>query len=316
MTESLNKPQITINENLHHAEEKIAAKIEFLKNDRNFLNKIHDRQFGCITKTWKDMAKIALTKVCCCGLGALGITSEMLTRFGFGYGEKNGITVVDMDVYDESNFVRQYGARTESIGVSKATYTRVLLQQLGLARVRAIHAEVSPDNVDDLIKDANLVIHTIDGIKGAIALAEACRRKGILAIEGWGLMFNNAIVHHPDGPTWTEAYGVTDFLKDKDVADLTRDEELQITGRVLSKLSRIPGLAKRYDEKSIELMKKTQMTGRTSVFIWGTAHQLLSEAVKNVLGFGVRSKAPIMHLYDPFTLQGFRYDLMREQIIP
>ncbi len=290
MTESLNKPQITINENLHHAEEKIAAKIEFLKNDRNFLNKIHDRQFGCITKTWKDMAKIALTKVCCCGLGALGITSE--------------------------NFVRQYGARTESIGVSKATYTRVLLQQLGLARVRAIHAEVSPDNVDDLIKDANLVIHTIDGIKGAIALAEACRRKGILAIEGWGLMFNNAIVHHPDGPTWTEAYGVTDFLKDKDVADLTRDEELQITGRVLSKLSRIPGLAKRYDEKSIELMKKTQMTGRTSVFIWGTAHQLLSEAVKNVLGFGVRSKAPIMHLYDPFTLQGFRYDLMREQIIP
>ncbi|MHC1591548.1 MAG: ThiF family adenylyltransferase, partial [Candidatus Helarchaeales archaeon] len=202
-----------------------------------------------------------------------------------------------------------------SIGVSKAIYTKILLQQLGLAEIKAIHSEVSPSNVDEIMKDANLVIHTIDGIKGAIALTEACQRKGILAIEGWGMMFTNAIVHHPDGPSWPEVYGVEDIIHGKDVESLTKEEEQAITSRIMSKFARIPNLINLYEPSSVERMMKGEIGGRTSVFIWGTAHALLSEAVKYVLGFGLRSKAPIMHLYDPFSFKTFRYDLIKEEIV-
>ena len=262
------------------------------------------------------MAKIALTKVCVCGLGAVGsVLTEMLTLFGFGYGETNGITVVDMDVYDESNFARQHGARQESVGVSKALYTKILLQQLGLAEIKSVESAITPENVDSIIEDADLVLHTMDGIKGAIALVDACKRRGIPAVEGWGLSFSNAITYHPDGLSWPEVYGVTDITSGKAIADLTHDDEAQIQARFLEKFARIPELLGLYDPESVQQMMRGEVASRTSVFIWGASHQVFAEAVKNVLGIGTQARAPAMVIYDPFTQKSFLYDLQKEQVV-
>lgn len=304
--------------NLHKrfTAKEIARKVRFLQNDANFCAKIVDRQMGCVTLTWEDLAKIAMTRVAFFGCGGLGIATEMLTRFGFGYGEEPcGVVVVDLDEYDLSNTVRQVGACTESIGVPKALYTKLLLQQVGLAKVRAYPVMANPDNVEEIIKDADIAFHTIDLVKGAFPLSDACRKKDIIFIEAWGMQITNAMVHYPDGPTFAQVYGVEDIIGGKEIRDLSDDDEKEIMKRMYGKLSRIPGLADCYTPEWVEKMLQREVAARTSICQWGAAHQLLSEAVKYVLQIGERTRAPVMNIYNQFTGEAFRYDVMQEKVV-
>lgn len=293
--------------------EAITRKIEYLQNDKNYMSKVAARQLGCFSM--EDLAKIALTRVGIFGLGAVGsVLTQMVTRFGFGYGEEPcSITVVDNDAYDESNFARQFGARDESVSIPKATYTKIQLQRLGLGEIDARIVKVTPENAAELIQNVDLALHALDDIKGGAALVAACQKKGILAIEGWGFMFNNALVHHPSGPTWAQVYGVTDIINGKTISDLTVQEERQIISHILGKYARIPQLIELYDPEKVQLLMQGKIAGRTNVFIWGASHQTFTEAINQVLGIGTRAYAPLMKLYDPFTLRSFYYDLQKER---
>lgn len=74
----------------------------------------------------QDMSKLKDKKVCIVGAGGLGgYILEMLARVGIG-----SITIIDGDVFDETNLNRQILSTSESLGKSKVQIAKERMDQV------------------------------------------------------------------------------------------------------------------------------------------------------------------------------------------
>ena len=118
------------------------------------------------------------------GLGGVGsYLVEALARAGVGH-----ITVIDKDVYTESNLNRQLYALPETVGLTK---TAVAAARVGAIdpsiRVSTVDAFVLPENLDTLPLDGvDYIADAIDTVSAKIALAVLAKRKGIPMISAMG----------------------------------------------------------------------------------------------------------------------------------
>lgn len=125
-------------------------------------------------------------KVCIVGSGGLGgYILEMLTRVGIG-----SITIIDGDVFDETNLNRQILATSDSINRVKVEVARERMKQVNPeVKVVGIEIFLNEDNVSTLIQGHDLVVDSLDSIDARITLEKACETMGIPlvhgAIAGW-----------------------------------------------------------------------------------------------------------------------------------
>jgi len=129
--------------------------------------------------------KLQNSHVLICGLGGVGsYAAEFVARAGIGK-----LTLIDGDVFDETNINRQLTALQSTIGVSKA--------QVLAARLRDINPEIElnvieefmlPDTIIALLKteQPHYVIDCIDSITPKLALMIACKRMKIKIISSMG----------------------------------------------------------------------------------------------------------------------------------
>lgn len=142
------------------------------------------RNYSCIGH--EEQALLAKAKVCVLGCGGLGGYSvEMLGRLGVGE-----ITVVDGDVFDESNLNRQVLSRESNLGRSKAEAALERMRQVNSCiQVYAIHDFFNEDNGMEMLKGMDLVVDALDTIKTRKLAATICGQLGIPfvygAIAGW-----------------------------------------------------------------------------------------------------------------------------------
>ncbi len=136
--------------------------------------------------TAEDMQRIRSAHVCVVGCGGLGgYIIEMLARAGIGH-----LTVVDGDVFDESNLNRQLLSEESNIGCSKAV--------AAAERVRRINSEVSitvvpkfltVENAKDMLNGYDLIMDALDTIEIRRILEKVCAKNGTPfvhgAIAGW-----------------------------------------------------------------------------------------------------------------------------------
>jgi len=134
----------------------------------------------------KDMNILRNNKVCIVGSGGLGgYILEMLTRVGIG-----SITIIDGDVFDETNLNRQILATSDSINRVKVEVARERMKQVNPeVKVVGIEIFLNEDNVSTLIQGHDLVVDSLDSIDARITLEKACETMGIPlvhgAIAGW-----------------------------------------------------------------------------------------------------------------------------------
>lgn len=133
-----------------------------------------------------EIACIADKRVCVVGCGGLGgYVAELLTRLGVGY-----ITVIDGDVFDETNLNRQLISTESLIGFSKAkaTYERMISINSEIEVVPVI-AYVNENNAQTLLAGHDLIIDALDNIRSRKIVADACFTLDIPfihgAIAGW-----------------------------------------------------------------------------------------------------------------------------------
>lgn len=119
----------------------------------------------------------------CGGLG--GYIIEMLSRLGIGT-----LTVVDGDVFDETNLNRQLLSSEASIGMPKVFAAK---ERVGLVnsqvKVHPIHALLDLENGLDIVSGKDLVFDALDNVGSRLVLEDLCETAGVPlvhgAIAGW-----------------------------------------------------------------------------------------------------------------------------------
>ncbi|MTI94411.1 MAG: HesA/MoeB/ThiF family protein [Firmicutes bacterium] len=119
----------------------------------------------------------------CGGLG--GYILEMLARLGVG-----ALTVVDGDVFAESNLNRQLLCRVDNLGKSKALEAAEHIRQINPhVQVTTMDIWLSSENAQGVLQGHDVVVDALDNVSGRKLLQAECARLGIPmvhgAIAGW-----------------------------------------------------------------------------------------------------------------------------------
>lgn len=129
------------------------------------------------------LRKLAGSHVCVFGLGGVGSYAvEALARAGVGQ-----LTLVDQDVYSESNINRQLGALTSTVGQSKAeVLARRVLDIHPDCRVHPIQARYDRESGAQLLPECDYVVDAIDLVACKVDLICRCLERGIPIISALG----------------------------------------------------------------------------------------------------------------------------------
>lgn len=146
------------------------------------LSKRFDRTAALIGED--NVARLKSARVLVVGLGGVGgAAAETLARGGIG-----SLTVVDGDVFDETNLNRQILCTECDIGKNKA--------EVAKKRILGINREVSVTAISEFVTEYNAAalvsqgysycVDAIDDIKGKTALILACKAAGVPVISAMG----------------------------------------------------------------------------------------------------------------------------------
>ena len=132
----------------------------------------------------EGLQKLQNANVLVVGLGGVGsYAAEFIARAGVGK-----MTIVDGDVFDETNKNRQLPALNSTIGKSKA---RVLAERLKdineQIELHVVEEFLSPERAFEIVtKEYDYVLDCIDSITPKINLIVAARRKKVKIISSMG----------------------------------------------------------------------------------------------------------------------------------
>ncbi|MBQ6455710.1 MAG: HesA/MoeB/ThiF family protein [Mogibacterium sp.] len=146
----------------------------------------HSRNIPALSEA--DMEKLAAARVLIVGCGGLGGNIiEYLSRAGVG-----SLTVVDGDVFEESNLNRQILSTSKNIGQKKALAAAERIKAIDPdISVTAVCEFLTEENASELMSDIDLVIDALDNAAARLVLEDAAGEAGLAivhgAICGWDL---------------------------------------------------------------------------------------------------------------------------------
>ena len=127
--------------------------------------------------------RLASSRVLVVGLGALGgALASSIVRAGIGF-----VRLVDRDDVEIGNLQRQslYDEDDIASGLPKAvTAARKLARANSSIKIEAITADVSPRNIEALVKDCSLVLDGSDNFETRLLLNDACLKHRVPWIYG------------------------------------------------------------------------------------------------------------------------------------
>ncbi len=146
-----------------------------------------NKQFTCRTELLlgkEKLEKLINSNVLVVGLGGVGAyAAELICRAGVGK-----MTIVDGDIYQQSNLNRQLGALHSTTGKSKALYMT--------ERLKDINSEIKINTINKYITDAEMpsllnekydyVIDAIDTLSPKVQLIYHSIKKGIPLVSSMG----------------------------------------------------------------------------------------------------------------------------------
>ena len=133
------------------------------------------------TLTAEEQARLLQSRAVVVGLGGLGgYLASLLVRAGVG-----DLVLVDGDCYEESNLNRQILATTACLGSSKARVTGDHCLSINpSAKVTALEKHFLPENGDEILDGAHVVMDGLDSVAVRKQLFTAAKRHGIPYIHG------------------------------------------------------------------------------------------------------------------------------------
>jgi len=128
-----------------------------------------------------DQLRLAESKVVVLGAGGLGgHVISLLARTGVG-----SISIVDRDIFDESNLNRQSFCKLESIGRSKAREASGFVAEVNPGvEVICCRVNIDEHNCNDIMNGADVVADCLDSIGDRLLVGDCARRLKIPLVHG------------------------------------------------------------------------------------------------------------------------------------
>ena len=170
------------------------------------LAKRYERNIKALSE--KENKMLFEKNVCIVGCGGLGgYIIEILSRIGIG-----NITVVDGDVFEESNLNRQILSDMDSLGKNKAEKAGERINKINPdVKVKVIKEFLDNNNYKEIIAGSDIVVDALDNIETKKMLQDFCREAEIIlvhgAIGGW---YGQVITIFPNDNTLDFLYRETE----------------------------------------------------------------------------------------------------------
>lgn len=142
--------------------------------------------------------KLLNSKVVIVGCGALGtVAANNLSRAGVGH-----ITIIDRDFVELSNLQRQMLFEEDDLGEPKALAAAKRLNAINSEiEIAPIVADLNHTNVQEILKDASVVLDATDNIQTRMLVNDVCVQNGISWIYTGAIGTSGMIMNLlPDGP--------------------------------------------------------------------------------------------------------------------
>lgn len=129
----------------------------------------------------EEIYKLNNSKVCVVGCGGLGgYIIEMLGRIGVGY-----ITIVDGDIFDETNLNRQLVSHTKNIGLSKSLETKKRMKLVNPhIQIKALNTILDESNSISILKGHDVIVDALDNIKTRQIIQNSSAKLNIPMVHG------------------------------------------------------------------------------------------------------------------------------------
>jgi tRNA A37 threonylcarbamoyladenosine dehydratase len=131
------------------------------------------------------LAKLASSHVFICGLGGVGsYAAEFIARAGVGK-----MTIMDGDVFDETNINRQLTALQSTVGISKAEVLAERIRDINPnIELNVLNEFLLPERIAAIIENdrPHYVMDCIDSMTPKLALIQYCYRNKIRIISSMG----------------------------------------------------------------------------------------------------------------------------------
>lgn len=129
----------------------------------------------------QELEQIRTKQICIIGCGGLGgYVGQALIRFGIGK-----LTIVDGDVFSESNLNRQLFSKPDNLGQNKAEVAKQSLTLINSdPTIIALPLMLTAENAIDIIQGHDLVIDCLDSVGPRLVLAKACAELNLPLVHG------------------------------------------------------------------------------------------------------------------------------------
>jgi molybdopterin/thiamine biosynthesis adenylyltransferase len=161
------------------------------------------RNIGWVTV--EEQQRLRGARAAIAGLGGVG-GSHLLTLARLGIGAFN---IADFDHFEVHNFNRQAGAMMSTLGEPKADVMARMAKDINPeADVRVFKEGVTPENVDDFLKDVDIYVDSIDyfSVEARRLLFAESYRRGIPAVTAAPLGMGVGFLYFEPGKMSFEDY--------------------------------------------------------------------------------------------------------------
>lgn len=238
----------------------------------NLYDNMISRQKEIFTPEEQEILKT--TPVLVMGSGGLGGTViEQFVRAGF-----EQLTIVDQDVFDQTNLNRQIMSNLDTIGKSKVETTLNFMKKINPdVNINTYQLTVNQDNISEVFGGNNVIVDAVDNVYTRVMISREAARQNMLFVHAAVDKTSGQLsVFEPDNVTYEELFK----LKSKDM-------ELDDAQEYLLSISK----------------KKPQVLGITpSIF----ASLEVNETIKYLLGKDDVVLAPRVLTWDIFDISSFR----------
>ena len=161
--------------------------------------KRYNRQMMIEGWGFETQKKLKNSTVFIAGAGGLGSPASIyLAVAGVG-----NIRICDFDTPDWSNLNRQILHNHNRIGMNKAVSAKQTLEEMNPhIKVSAFPDNISAENVDQLVENADIIVDCMDNFPARYLLNQSAIRKNIPIVHGsvWGLEGRMTFIHSPETP--------------------------------------------------------------------------------------------------------------------
>lgn len=161
------------------------------------------RNIGWVTV--EEQQRLRGARAAIAGLGGVG-GAHLLTLARLGIGAFN---IADFDHFEVHNFNRQAGAMMSTLGEAKADVMARMAKDINPeADVRVFKEGVTPENVDDFLKDVDIYVDSIDyfSVEARRLLFAESYRRGIPAVTAAPLGMGVGFLYFEPGRMSFEDY--------------------------------------------------------------------------------------------------------------